>query len=624
MGFLEANLGALSKIEPKLAQRLIHVQDNQRVCVGEDGGLTVTRDDGESVFFPGFKSFQSIPKLSGYGHLKDSDVVIVYGFGVGVHVRELIQATSPKTFILVIDPAVDLFLHALKLSDLSDLFSGKRVSLAIGEDPYQATRVRLENFFGVFTLKNIKVFQCPPSIQLAPDYFEKVNSCVKEITYLAERNRNTLSRFSGIWHHNILENLPEILKNPGILQLSDKFAGKPGIIISAGPSLDKNVKWLAAYKGRAVLICVDTALKTLLKVGIVPDFLVCLDALAMNYMHVALEKNDDICLVANPVTFPQILKKHKGKIFMMTFNDPLMGWIEKSIGEKGNAITGGSVATAAFDFARQIGASPIFLVGQDLALTGKRAYTNGSFYCENWMDMYDGSRGLQDYQELKIQEEPTVEDKDFFGKPTLTTSKMISWKKWFEAMLSQKDVRCIHATEGGLFIQGSEMSPLREALMNNCGKEFDVARILEEVVYQPEDGALDDLLARIKGLNKKVERIERVCKEGMALATGLLAHTRKQGPDRQRLQNGMTRLGTIASNILSENEFLELNKWSIDVLIEKMQEYKTKSKDGPIQTSLYSYKILLGGIETLSKMLGRKLDESISFLKREAASLKGS
>ncbi|MBI5186757.1 MAG: hypothetical protein HZA01_13665, partial [Nitrospinae bacterium] len=75
---------------------------------------------------------------------------------------------------------------------------------------------------------------------------------------------------------------------------------------------------------------------------------------------------------------------------------------------------------------------------------------------------------------------------------------------------------------------------------------------------------------------------------------------------------------------LSEDEFLELNKWTIDVLIEKMQEYKAKSKDGPIQTSLHSYRILLGGIENVSRMLGRKLDESISFLKREEESMKGS
>ncbi len=616
MGFIDVNLKTLIEIEPKLVQRLSCFQDSRGIQATDDGGLVVSTESGQPVLFPGFNASPSVLRLSGYGHLKDSDVVVVFGFGVGSHVKELVQATSRKTFILVIDPSLDLFFHALKLNDLTDLFNVDRLSLAIGEEPYQATRVRLEKYFGVFTLKKIKIFHCPPAVQLASDYFDRINDCIKEISHVAAKNRDTLSRFSGIWHHHILENLPEILENPGINQLFGKFSEKPAIIISAGPSLDKNVKWLAAAKGKAVLICVDTALKALRKNGIAPDFLVCLDALEINFMHVANEKTDDICLVVNPVTYPQILKNHKGKIFMMTFNDPFMGWIEKSIGEKGNAVTGGSVATAAFDFARKIGASPVLLVGQDLAFTDKRVYTNNSYYCEKWIDSFDSLNSLDDFQVKRIEQEPSLYEKSCTGGETVTTLKMISWKRWFETMIAKENVRCIHATEGGLNIKGAEVLQLKEAIIINCKEEFQVGRILEEVECQLKDESMIDLLQRMKSLNNKIEKIERVCKEGIALATSLLIQTRKKGPDRRKLQNGMTRLGHLASNILSEGEFLELNKWSIDVLIEKMQEHKSKARNGPVQASLVSYQILLGGIGNICKTFGRKLDGSISFLKQ--------
>ncbi len=597
-----------------MVQKLAAIRENPGIQVDSGGNLVVSRENGRSVVFSGCCKSDSIRKLSVSGHLKDSDVVIVYGFGIGDHILDLIQATSPKTFILVIDPSLEIFKHALDLNDLRSIFETKRLSLSIGEDPYQATRIRLEKYFGVFTLKNIKVFPCPPSVELSPDYFAKVESYLKEVINVAENNRTTLTRFSGTWQSNILENLPYILGSPGISQIAGKFAGKPAIIISAGPSLDKNVKWLASAKGKAVLICVDTALKTLLRNGITPDFLIALDALQLNYMHVAGERTEDICLVANPITFPQILKKHKGRILMMTFTDPMMVWIEKSIGEKGNAVTGGSVATAAFDFACKIGAAPVLLVGQDLAYTGNRAYTINSFFCEEWLDKVDDVSSLDDFQKIKINLEPDVRGKGWDGRDIPTTSKMLSWKRWFEVMVSQGGVSCIHATEGGVKIEGTEIKLLREAINLHCKDGFQVEGVLGDVDFFLDTDSITDLLQRMKSLGKKVGKVGKVCQEGVSLATGLLIRTRKQGPDRNQLQKGMARLGNIASNILSEEEFLELNKWTIDMLIEKMQAYKANYKGTPIQASLASYNILLGGIGELCSSLGGKLRMSISML----------
>ena len=51
------------------------------------------------------------------------------------------------------------------------------------------------------------------------------------------------------------------------------------IVIAAGPSLNKNIKELKRAKGKAFLIAVDTAVKRLLKEGIVPDMYATLDGM---------------------------------------------------------------------------------------------------------------------------------------------------------------------------------------------------------------------------------------------------------------------------------------------------------------------------------------------------------
>ena len=52
-----------------------------------------------------------------------------------------------------------------------------------------------------------------------------------------------------------------------------------GIVVAAGPSLNKNIKELKRAKGKAFIIAVDTALKPLLREGIIPDMFFIVDAM---------------------------------------------------------------------------------------------------------------------------------------------------------------------------------------------------------------------------------------------------------------------------------------------------------------------------------------------------------
>ena len=87
----------------------------------------------------------------------------------------------------------------------------------------------------------------------------------------------TLLRFNQVWQRNFLRNQEVIQKNPGVIALKNRFRNIPGIVIGAGPSLDKNIRYLRKACERAVILCCDAALKPLLSHGIVPNFVLVLD-----------------------------------------------------------------------------------------------------------------------------------------------------------------------------------------------------------------------------------------------------------------------------------------------------------------------------------------------------------
>ena len=86
----------------------------------------------------------------------------------------------------------------------------------------------------------------------------------------------TLLRFHEIWKQNFQNNLNTIQRNPGVSALRNKFKGLPAIVIGAGPSLDKNIKFLSQAKDKAVLISSDAAFKPLLSHDVIPSLVVSL------------------------------------------------------------------------------------------------------------------------------------------------------------------------------------------------------------------------------------------------------------------------------------------------------------------------------------------------------------
>ena len=88
--------------------------------------------------------------------------------------------------------------------------------------------------------------------------------------------------FDRMIPQHILYHMKNMISQRNIAQIKQAFsaypvADIPVIIVSAGPSLDKNVKELRKAQGKAFIIVVDAALRTVLQAGVQPDIVCTID-----------------------------------------------------------------------------------------------------------------------------------------------------------------------------------------------------------------------------------------------------------------------------------------------------------------------------------------------------------
>lgn len=252
--------------------------------------------------------------------------------------------------------------------------------------------------------------------------------CFDDATEIYQTNIVTENRLDDIIKANIELNRKYILLGKPISNV--KIKGDHVFIVSAGSSLDKNIKELRNASG--MILSTDTAANALIKNGIIPDYIITIDA-KKSPLHFKNKLTRRIPLICRPYSNSEILKMHKGKKYFL--------------GD--NIFSGGSVSTDAIHIAGIIGYRKIVFVGLDLAIT------NNQFYADNTLN-YGKKFDLR----LEVC-------KDCNGDTIETTTELNIYRKWIERFIRQrKYIRYIDCTEGGAFIEGTTVMKLSDFIAN--------------------------------------------------------------------------------------------------------------------------------------------------------------
>ena len=511
MDLLEANLKILKERYPGLAD-----------AYQEPEGIEILKGKNN---YPSLK-FKKILLHSKYNPITEAnrlidsidlaraDLIFVFGFGLGYHLQELLRRANPQTLILVIEPEVDIFSAALSLVDLRQVFTFPHLELSIGEGPERVLE-RLNRKFELIKIRKSHILEHPPSIKLNPVYFRDLKARIQDFIDQKVTQALTLSRFGYDFQRNIIRNIPYIVGQPGVSKLFGRFKSMPAVIIAAGPSLDKDLETLKKAKDKALLICVDTALRTLLDQGIRPDLVVAIDPQEINSRYFKDLDLSSLFLVVASIAYWRIGELPASKFFFLT-DHPICRWLAE-FDDKGLIDTGGgSVTTASFDLALKLGADPIVLFGTDFAYPGELTHARSIFENGNNMDTLSKFHTLEMMRRESLARNSVFFTEGVAGKRVSTDKVLYGYLGWLEERIGQLALgRKIINVSNGARIKGTQELTLKEALDLYCQRELSIKRIIEESwsVQPGIDSA--SLIQGIEIVIKELAEIEELSGQGV-------------------------------------------------------------------------------------------------------------
>lgn len=506
--YYEKNLAALDINKKNIKEKIQQTDfDGKLVSVYESsikGSYTIRakKPGGEYSFLlhsavdPVEQAFQWVKKID----LSKNYFCLVIGFGFGYYVRELRKKQLSHGQILIIEPRPDLFKAALIHADVSDILSDSNIEIIFADNDL---RDNLYKFCmrKLYKIKEIEVFQSPGYKHIIEnDILYYINTVIETIR-LSFFNLGNSPRDSLVGIKNIFSNYLHIAKSPLLKNMKDKLNNIPAIIVSAGPSLDKNFRLLKNIKGKAIILCAATCLKKLLDESIYPDFVfnVERDREMYDIYFRDIEIPSSVILVADAVTDTMVLDTWKSKkIIVARSTTDAENWLAEKVDNIMTYDVGSSVAHMMLGFAECLGCKNIILVGQDLAYGEDGANHAKSTIYDKGSKEYkqDINEGFErDYGKDRIKVKGNYDDF------VLTTKVWNVWLKWFELKAAKGSFKLINCTEGGAYIENTEIITLEEGLRKYCNSE-DQLFINDLLEREEENRSVEQRLKSIKDFIK--------------------------------------------------------------------------------------------------------------------------
>lgn len=408
----------------------------------------------------------------------DAWVYVAAGFGdAGECVRPLLGVINKAAKLVVLESSASRI--AAATSHLgADIINSGRVIL-IDENDKSIVHTRLAPIADYLCRK-------VAAVSFLYDYdvewWQSVLGKVAEFTDSHRINLNTITMNSRKTYQNVLYNIYDYVQSPAVTGfLKDVLVGKVAVVVAAGPSIDKQLGWLAhpKYRGRYCLISVPTMLAPLLEHGVCPDILCSLDYHELSgkfFENIDKEKlHENIVLVAQANVNPAVVRAWKklSRPLYFTCNEWATRFLDPSQEVHNIFIGGATVAHLCYLLADLLGCDPIIAVGLDLAFTDNRYYPR----CVT--DVFDWKKASQ--ERLDPSKYPYSLTPDIDGAMVRTDEQMRTYCEEFDVMFSHRARQqklVIDCTEGGAKKDNVERLRFHEALEKYCTGEIFDGRIL--------------------------------------------------------------------------------------------------------------------------------------------------
>ncbi|AMP65691.1 motility associated factor glycosyltransferase family protein [Campylobacter jejuni] len=431
--------------------------------------------------------------------------ICIYGIGNALLIKNLAKHYK---HLFVFESEIELFILALSTIDLSEeLCSGKIYLVDIEEE-----RVDIQLLI-LFDMKDISEYLSLYEMFVNNVYYKKFYEdiwhkadelCEKNIKVVI-RNLGSNSDLSFECYSHLLQNIPSMLESIPfqriLSQRKNKFEN--AIVVSAGPSLAKQLPLLKAYQDKAVIFCADGALSMLEKEGIIPDYVTNLDFtdLAMKFFQNKENLKQSI-IALECATHPNIVRSLNAENCMIVLRNKAL-YQRFNLNDFGYIDTGTHVSHFSYTLALALGFKNIIMIGQDLAFDKEgNSHSKGFDFGEKFS-------GEENIDKLKVPA--------YAGKGEVLTH--ITWNDYrikLEYLFACNDQKAkfYNATEGGARINFTEELSFKEC----CEKFLTKEKPKFELPKSLTKNRSDKLLVKFKEkIQKDQENAKRFLDDALAL-----------------------------------------------------------------------------------------------------------
>ncbi|MDO2408437.1 motility associated factor glycosyltransferase family protein [Campylobacter magnus] len=540
----EKNLLAVAIYSAPLAKKLLEINTNERfnLYTGKDPiDINIIAADGSRYMYENpvsdvEKQLESFEKE--YSRYK---ALFIYGLGNGVLLKGILGNPAHSTTV-VFEPEIEIIYIVLHLIDFSAEILDSRLVI------FQTDVMEFMHYYTIVGLKDVLSCARLYSLFVSLPFYECYTSDMSLINdnmtkafmqHLRLAGNDGTDSMIGINHTTL--HIPDMLEGIPLSHIKKQRGKKTktAIIVSTGPSLDKQLELLKKAKDHATIISVDASYSILKKHGIKPDFVTTMERaeLTAEFFNSPVSAFDDeIIFCATTLTHPNTVKYLKGRNASYIFRTlPYeIGFDDKDFGY---LCDGPSAAHFAFDLAAYLEHEKIIFIGQDLAY-GKNRSTHAT-----------GHTATSASQKDKLQE--TEYAPAYGGDGEVET--MMVWnyfRQFFEAMVSKiksvdENIQIYNCTEGGARIAGTIEAPFKEILekevLTEIKPHFSLPKKLnerqKEAKYKKYSKHVKSALKYGEKLQKKCEKLFLKLAKQIELANKLKAHEKNDKINYEKLRD---------------------------------------------------------------------------------------
>lgn len=300
--------------------------------------------------------------------------LVVYGLGLGFHVKQLIEKYKPS-FLIILDTSRDNLVHSASVCDWEDIIkiseeSKTKIKMFFDKDPY-----KLHEFVkGTITANSL----CGLDGLISYIGYEQPELKLAQQMLMDPKTGN-LASFMGFItdEYNMMKNSFRNLRH-GTKRMIGRAENKlrlPVLIVGSGPSLENSIEELKKHTNKFVLISSGSSLKILLQNGIKPDFHCNLERASsilerhQELIDLGFDLKDIYAVMASSI-WPGVDSFFKDTVyFLRPALSPLGVFAENYDQVLFNE--GPQVTNTAFAFSRRLAVKEIYLLGVDLGTTDK-------------------------------------------------------------------------------------------------------------------------------------------------------------------------------------------------------------------------------------------------------------